>query len=609
MRVARLAQVARIALELLALVAIGLVLMQAAARPAFGEQRGAAAKLPSCAVGSPLQYTILNASSSTDCTTTGGGTTEARCCCLNGSWGACGGSSGSITVGDGTTTVNPASTLTFDPTYFDVTDEGSEEAGITFVGSTGGGTYIGTRASLLNEPATPNAQDCEFDGNACDWTWQSATWTESAVEPNLQRGASEFYYDFDTWPGWVLMQGDNTSATQKYLSRSWSADTDATWMIHLLGSNFGAATNERRLQFCLENSGDSNEAVCIGYTTVATSGYWELFVNNNGSITSCKWTTNQTGTVYSNLADVVTVLWKDSDEYSGVQMDPDGGGLGGARICNVTKTGVTTFDTWKVYHGSDNSAISPISGIDFIRYTNSMVMPPMNAPTTQGTDIAPYGQYDPDNEAADLGTSGWREEWTGDTASETWAWSNQDSATETIGDDAAYVEGDGTDQLHMRCTTNVATNADQTVTMAAWIGNMGANNNGVCVGVIDGGSVATPTSTESLCFRDAGDDSFVFFGDSNWNLGAVSVHGSSLSDWSAFEVELARWYWQLRYTDSSRAMTAWISVDGKKFIQVGSSTTLGADPIAWCYGVRDDGEAQVEWIQNRTDTNRDKAGE
>ncbi|MCB1008456.1 MAG: hypothetical protein KDB94_06135, partial [Acidobacteria bacterium] len=247
------------------------------------------------------------------------------------------GGGGSVDVTDGTTTVSPATTLSFDPTYFDVTDGGSGEAGITFIGSAGGGNiYVGT-TSLLNEPATPNAQDCEFDGNACDWTWQSATWTESAVEPNLQRGASEFYYDFDTWPGWVLMQGDNTSATQKYLSRSWSADTDATWMIHLLGSNFGAATNERRLQFCLENSGDSNEAVCIGYTTVATSGYWELFVNNNGSITSCKWTTNQTGTVYSNLADVVTVLWKDSDEYSGVQMDPDGGGLGGARICNVTK--------------------------------------------------------------------------------------------------------------------------------------------------------------------------------------------------------------------------------------------------------------------------------
>jgi hypothetical protein len=46
---------------------------------------------------------------------------------------------GSIEVSDGTTSVDPTSLLSFDPAFFEVSDEGGDEALVTFIGEAGGG--------------------------------------------------------------------------------------------------------------------------------------------------------------------------------------------------------------------------------------------------------------------------------------------------------------------------------------------------------------------------------------------------------------------------------------------------------------------------------------
>jgi hypothetical protein len=66
------------------------------------------------------------------------------------------GSGGSVDVTDGTTTVSPADTIDFDPTYFNVTAPGGGVAEVTFVGTGGGvtvedeGTPLSTVADTLD---------------------------------------------------------------------------------------------------------------------------------------------------------------------------------------------------------------------------------------------------------------------------------------------------------------------------------------------------------------------------------------------------------------------------------------------------------------------------
>jgi hypothetical protein len=54
------------------------------------------------------------------------------------------GGGGDIEVSDGTTSVDPTSLLSFDPAFFEVSDEGADEALVTFIGETGGGGGGGT---------------------------------------------------------------------------------------------------------------------------------------------------------------------------------------------------------------------------------------------------------------------------------------------------------------------------------------------------------------------------------------------------------------------------------------------------------------------------------
>lgn len=288
-------------------------------------------------------------------------------------------------------------------------------------------------------------------------------------------------------------------------------------------------------------------------------------------------------------------------------VDPDAVALGTDTTGNYVSS--ATASQGLTLTGTEGASLGLQSCTDGQILKNSSGTSWSCAADATGSGGAPYGEYDPDNQATSLGTSGWREEWTGDAASQTWAWGNQDGAAETIGSDSVLLAGDGTDEFHARCTTAVATNADQTVTAKLWIENLANNNNGAGIGVVVAGTAASPTAIEVLYYHNAATDGYLFLGMTSWALAGASTHGSVESFWPIYSVTQVPTFFQLRYTDSSRNLDAWTSFDGKVFRQVGSSTTISADPVAWCYLVRDDGDAVVEWIQNRTDTNRNKAGE
>jgi hypothetical protein len=76
------------------------------------------------------------------------------------------GSGGSVDVTDGTTTVSPASTIDFDPTYFDVTAPGGGVAEVTFVGSAGGDL---DDLGDVDAPTPSDGDVLTFDSGSGDW--------------------------------------------------------------------------------------------------------------------------------------------------------------------------------------------------------------------------------------------------------------------------------------------------------------------------------------------------------------------------------------------------------------------------------------------------------
>lgn len=80
------------------------------------------------------------------------------------------GGGGSIAVGDGSTTVDPTSTLTFDSDFFAVSDEGAGEARVTFIGSPGGsGPLRQVANSLFSTPISTSSSSYVDSGLGCSF--------------------------------------------------------------------------------------------------------------------------------------------------------------------------------------------------------------------------------------------------------------------------------------------------------------------------------------------------------------------------------------------------------------------------------------------------------
>lgn len=220
----RLARTALALFNLLALVAIALMLMSLAAPPAWGQQSGAAEKRPTCATGRPLQYTITNASSATDCDQTGGGSTEARCCCLNGTWAACASAGGgsAITLDLADDSSNESSDLveiaTIRDRYGVATEPTSDKLLLDF-------SRLGDRY-LAGPPASPGTPDDEFGSGTLNVKWTAVEGGSGTVD--LWENSNVEEYDLTTRPGWLLMQAGRATTQNVQLRQDYTlGDGDA----------------------------------------------------------------------------------------------------------------------------------------------------------------------------------------------------------------------------------------------------------------------------------------------------------------------------------------------------------------------------------------------
>lgn len=231
-------------------------------------------------------------------------------------------------------------------------------------------------ASILNARTSPDTDDCEFDGSVCAAWTVDASYSSGTVDQTIQQ--TTYIKDVASWPGWLLLQGDNSSATIKDVTHSYTPGTNEMWVFHVMASGALNATDEGRAGLCYLNSGDSNEAVCLGYHNAAGAERVEMYVNNNGGL-SITCTMNSGAPPWPDL---VFIIVKKGDVYSGGYISPYGGGGWGntsETFCgSVTKTGVTTFDEVAFRVGTANETPSPVTGIDFARHYTAPTFAIMN---------------------------------------------------------------------------------------------------------------------------------------------------------------------------------------------------------------------------------------
>jgi hypothetical protein len=225
-----------------------------------------------------------------------------------------------------------------------------------------------------------------------------------------------------------------------------------------------------------------------------------------------------------------------------------------------------------------------------------------------------YGQYDPDRPPTTVGTGGWSEDWTGNAASQTWAWFNPDAATHTIKYSSDEIDGEVTGDEFRGLGAAAATNLDQTFSAKVWAEDIdsGAPAAGCYIGVICGGTLAAPTRVFWDGYVDAATDLIQYFWDTDYDIsaGTTSVDSISTYTFPGFMGTQAV-YLQFRYTDSSRKVEALYSADGVYFWPFFTTTTgvCTADPTFWLISARDHYGCRFEWARLRTDANRNDSSE
>lgn len=399
-----------------------LLALCAVALNAQGLEVTTVANLPTCTDGSPWVILVVDGASSTDCST-GSSSTEVVCTCKDGviaGLSTSGGSSNSFetmnapsgtdpvadsstdtlnwTAGSGITITGDSSTDTITiaatggAVALDLDDDASDESSaLTEIATTNdnGDAFTEPSAdkllidvsklrppSALNPRPTPHANDCEFSSGVCGSWNLHADFSSGTVDPAAQVSGGDIY-DCTSWSGWCLFQ-DYTASTPAFkpgVYLDYTPATEETWWFHVTAGTGGSSTDENRIGLCYRNSGDTNEAVCFGYHSSGGAERIELYVSNNGALTStCVMALGGAGS-----DDVVMFLQKDTNDYYAGIVRTNGGGAYGNTGTNrspyycgvVTKTGVTTFNRMSMMMGDSDDDPTPIQGIDFIRYAAS----------------------------------------------------------------------------------------------------------------------------------------------------------------------------------------------------------------------------------------------
>lgn len=219
----------------------------------------------------------------------------------------------------------------------------------------------------------------------------------------------------------------------------------------------------------------------------------------------------------------------------------------------------------------------------------------------QGGDpaaTAPYNQYDPDNPPASCAEC---EEWTGNTAALSWAWGNQDAATETLEMDGALLNGNetGTD-IHARWLAAPGS-GDFVVTAKLSVATTNTAGDDCGIALLITGTTASPTLYHQLRWTTSSSTAVAYFHQSTTSgyasTGSTTVGTIAASDESLMQTA---YHWlQWRYTDSGDALTSWFSLNGKTWQQIASTTA--AQPLYWGYIARRNAACRFDYIRRRTD--------
>jgi hypothetical protein len=231
------------------------------------------------------------------------------------------------------------------------------------------------RPSWDNPPATSHSYDDEFDSTTKDAKWTlygnaGTGCTGTAVLGSIDYTASLAapIYDLTTVPGSLALQSDSSSIGKFGLQQTYSASTDSTFFIKISGHRTNVSVNiEGNVTLKLDNTGDANEWINIGWTHSSAGQGVIATVNNNGALTTTLTTTLAETT---NGAAVYIALWKKNNVYhwgyagTGSTSFTYGG--------SMTKTGVTTLDRINIEMVTANETPSIIETVDFFRYKASL---------------------------------------------------------------------------------------------------------------------------------------------------------------------------------------------------------------------------------------------
>jgi len=240
------------------------------------------------------------------------------------------------------------------------------------------------RPSFDNPPSSPHAYNDEFDSTTLDtgkWTaggGQTATAGTIAPTSTLSSASK---YDLASWPSWLLFQGHNATVQTGTFTQSVTLDTNATFFLKVAFQSRGwsggatqlATTNENLSGLTLANSADSNESISFRASNNGTNPILEAGVLNNGAFTSI---TSAAPLAGMSATSMYLAVFKATDTYYFYVFYADGGSN---YLGSLTKTGVTTFDELRLSFSTSDDTISPIAGIDFIRYYSSVTFALMNS--------------------------------------------------------------------------------------------------------------------------------------------------------------------------------------------------------------------------------------
>lgn len=238
------------------------------------------------------------------------------------------------------------------------------------LGVTGG--YQPYIYSFDNPPASAGTYDDEFNSTSLNaaWTLTSTGTTNPCVSGTVNPISSLTtpVYDLTTWPGWLLVQSDNSSVQTVSFSKTISLGTDATFFakVGFDNRNF-SASGEGDILFNLYNNADTNEEVSAYIQEASGAAFrYRLRVNNNGAVTEV---TGGNIVEQTAVSPYYIALWKSGNSY---YAGFTAGGTVFTVVGPVTKTGTTTLDRLELSFHTANETPSAIMGVDFIRYYSSV---------------------------------------------------------------------------------------------------------------------------------------------------------------------------------------------------------------------------------------------